>query len=317
MRSYNFYAYPVGKTTAERYICYVFIRLFMKTKILPICVSVTFLLAATFACKPEENPVIPTCRLTSTNDQVVAADGQLTDEIKRTFTYNAATLTTLAEKTKNQDVTFTVTYADQRVRSAAGGQDVVTFGYGSAATSPTSATFTRGGKVMSTFGMEYTTAGRLSKIVESRQILPTGSLTKERAFTLTYDTNGNLTNEQVRFTLNDGSVVEQETEYTFDTKPAPYKRLSELPLLTVVALSQAVETRPGRFWHNNNCIALKSYNLTSTGSRSNLRESSTFTPVYDADNKVMTQDQAALLYQASVPNPVSKKNLQTFTYQCE
>lgn len=170
---------------------------------------------------------------------------------------------------------------------------------------------------MSTFAMEYNAAGRMTKVTESRQTLPTSSLTKERVYTFTYDNGGNLTNERARFTLTDGSVVEQETEYTFDSKPSPYKRFSELPILTLVALSQTVETYPGRFWQINTPLTLKSYNLTSTGTRSNLRESSTFTPAYDSDSKLTSQDQNALLYQASVPDPVTKKNKQTFTYQCE
>jgi hypothetical protein len=292
------------------------IQLHMKTKFLLISLFVAALLAGVNACKSEENPVIATCRLSNTSDQLVESTGQLTDELKRTFAYNKETLASIAEKSKNQDATFTVTFTDSRITSATNGQDVITLTYGSA-TTPTSSTFSRGGKVMSTFVMEYNPSGRMTKITENRQVLPTNSLTKQRVYTFSYDTNGNLTNERAQFTLNDGSVTQQETEYVVDTRPSPYKRFVELPLLTVVALSQAVETRPGRFWQINTPLSLKAYNLTVTGSRSNLRESSTFTPVYDTDNKLTSQDQNALLYQSSIPDPVTKKNKQTFTYQCD
>ncbi|GAB3896463.1 hypothetical protein GCM10028825_42280 [Spirosoma agri] len=268
-----------------------------------------------YACNSEDNPTIATCLLTSTTDQLVEQSGQLTDELKRTFTYTSSTLTSLAEKSTSKEAAFQVEYANSQVIRATSGQDVVALAYGTG-TRPSSSTFSRGGATMSTFAMDYDASGRMTKITEDRQVLPANSLTKQRAFTFTYDADGNLTNERVRFTLTDGSVVEQETEYTFDAKPSPYKRFSELSLLTAVALSQAVETRPSRFWHINAPISLKSYNLTSTGTRSNLRESSTFAPVYDSDNKLMNQDQNALLYQASVPTPVTKKNRQTFTYSC-
>ena len=37
----------------------------------------------------------------------------------------------------------------------------------------------------------------------------------------------------------------------------------------------------------------------------------------DEDSKPMNQEQNALLYQAGVPDPVTKKNRQAFTYQCD
>ena len=205
---------------------------------------------------------------------------------------------------------------NERVVRATSGTSTLTLGYGPVVTQPGSATLSRGGKVASTFAMDYTPAGRMSRIVENRFVLPANSLTVERVFTFSYDNVGNLTTERVRFTLISGVVVEQETDYVVDTKPSPYANFSERALLTVVALSQAVETKPGRFWHVNAPTAYKSYNMVS-GSRGSLRESATFVTTYDTDSKLTSQEQNALLYQLSVPAPITKRNRQAFSYQCD
>jgi hypothetical protein len=165
--------------------------------------------------------------------------------------------------------------------------------------------------------MAYTTTGQMSRIVESRQILPANSLTIERAYTFTFDNAGNLITERAKSTLRGGAVVEQETRFVVENKPSPYTHLSERSMLTLIALSQAVETMPCRFWHINSPVSYKSYNLTSTGSQGNLREETSYVPTFDAANKLMSQDQTALLYQLSVPAPVTKRNRQAFVYQCD
>lgn len=288
----------------------------MKRNVLPICLFVPLFLTGLLACKRPSDPQPAVCRLLSTTDQLMEANGRLTDELQRTFTYTNAVLTSIAERSTNQEAGFSLEHVNGRVVRATGGPMMITMGYASVATPPNSATFSRGGKVASTFVMDYNPAGRMSRIVESRAVPPANSLTIERAFTFTYDNAGNLTTERVRFTLMGGVVVEQETDYTVAEKPSPYANFSERALLTVVALSQAVETTPGRFWHLNAPTAYKSYNLTGSG-RGNLRESSTFVPTYDGDSKLMSQEQNALLYQLSVPAPITKKNRQAFTYQCD
>ncbi|GAB3642364.1 hypothetical protein [Spirosoma arcticum] len=294
----------------------------MKPRSLLIHLSVPVLLMGIFACKRQPDPMPAACRLISVTDQILDGNGRLTDEMQRTFTYDKTLLTSVAERSTNQESVFSVERADQRVVRATGvpatsGTMAVTFGYPSATTPPNSATFSRGGSVASTFALEYNPAGRMSRIVENRAVLPANSRTIERAYTFTYDNAGNLITERVRSTLVGGAVVEQETEYTVATKPSPYVHFSERTLLTVLALSQAVETRPGRFWHLNAPTAHKSYFLTSSGSRGNLSESSTFVATYDADSKLMSQEQNALLYQLSVPDPITKKNRQAFVYQCD
>ena len=290
----------------------------MKLNSLPIVLSVSVLLTAVVACKHDRDPDPAACRLISTTDQLMEAGGGLTDELRRTFTYTNAVLTSLSERSANQEAGFSLERTDQRVvRATATSGTVVVMGYGAAATQPGSATLSRGGKAASTFALEYNPAGRLSRIVENRSVLPANSQTIERAYTFTYDNAGNLTVERGRFTLLGGAVVEQETEYTLATNPSPYVHFSERSLLTVVALSQAVETQPGRFWHLNAPTAYKSYNLTASGNRGNLRESATFVTTYDGNSKLMSQEQNALLYQLSVPDPITKKNRQAFAYQCD
>lgn len=270
-----------------------------------------------FACKHKIDAQPAVCRLTTVTDQLLEVSGRLTDEMQRTFTYTNNVLTSVAERSTNQEAGFLVEHTDQRVVRATGGTMAVTLGYASGATQPSSATFSRGGNLASAFAMDYTSEGRMSRIVESRTVRPANSQTIERAFTFTYDNAGNLTTERVRSTLVGGVVVEQETEYTVAANPSPYVHFSERALLTVVALSQAVETRPGRFWHRNAPTAYKSYFLTSAGNRGNLSESSTFVATYDGDSKLTSQDQNALLYQLSVPDPITKRNRQSFTYQCD
>ena len=295
----------------------------MKSNSLLIQLFVLASLTGIFACKQPLDPQPTACRLISTTDQLMEANGRLTDELQRTFTYTNAVLTSVAERSTNQEAGFLIERTDQRVVRAtgvpaAGGSMSIMLGYLSATTQPSSATFSQGGKVTSTFVMDYDPDGRMSRIVENRTVLPANSLTVERAFTFTYDNAGNLTTERVRFTLIDGAVVSQETDYTMATNPSPYTHFAERAFLTVVALSQAVETKPGQFWHVNAPTTYKSYNLTGSGSRGNLRESATFVTTYDANSKLTTgQEQNALLYQLSVPAPITKKNWQAFGYQCE
>ena len=294
----------------------------MKYISLLISLIVSVVLTGMFACRHGIDAKSTVCRLTGTTDQVVEANGRLTEEMQRTFTYTNDVLTSIAERSTNQEASFALEHTDQRtVRAtgvtATGGAMAVTLGYALGVTQPASATFSRGGNAASTFVMDYNSDGRMSRIVESRTVLPANSRTTERVFTFTYDNAGNLTTERVRSTLVGGVVVDQETEYAVAANPSPYVHFSERALLTLLALSQAVETRPGRFWHRTAPTAYKSYFLTNSGSRGNLSESSTFVATYDADSKLMGQDQNALLYQLSLPEPITKRSRQSFTYQCD
>ena len=289
----------------------------MRPRLLPIPLFVTVLLTGMLACKHKADPQPAVCRLTSTTDQLIDVNGRLTDEMQRTFTYTNALLTSVAERSVNQEAGFLVERANTLIVRATGGPMTLLLAYPPTATQPGSATFSQGGKVYSTFTMDYDASGRMIRIVESRSVLPANSQTTERAYTFSYDNTGNLTTERVRFTLRGGTVVDQQTDYTFDSNPSPYTRFGERALLTLVALSQAVETRPGRFWHINTPLSHKSYFLNSSGLRASLSDSSLFVTTYDADGKVVSQDQNAFLYQLSVPTPITKRNRQGFGYQCD
>ena len=289
----------------------------MKRSVLLILLFASMLITGMVSCKHSTDAQPAVCRLISTTDQLIEATGRLTDEMQRTFTYNNAILTSVAERSTNQEAGFLLERASQRVVRATNGTSAMTLAYASTATQPGSATFSQASQMMSTFTMDYNAAGRMTRIVESRSVLPNNSLTIGREFTFTYDNDGNLTTERTRSTFIDGTVVAQQTEYTVGTNPSPYTHFAERALLTVVALSQGVETRPGRFWHLNAPLAQKSYVLTSSGGRGNLRDSSTFAPVYDATNKLVNQEQRAFLFQLSDPTPITKRIKQSYNYQCD
>lgn len=277
-----------------------------------------FLLSIGFAaCKnTDKADPTPACQLLSTTDQLVETSGRLTDELIRTFTYSANAVTAIGEKSANKEALFRLTSTNQRVTEAVNGQDVITLSYGTSTTQPVSATFSRSDAVQSTFVLEYNATGALTRVVESRRVLPANSLTTERAYSFTYDNAGNLTLERARFTLRTGVVSEQETEYVFDTHASVYANFSARPLLTIIALTQAVETKPGRFWHTRAPLSFQTFDLTTAGARSTMREATTYIPTYDGNGSLTTQEQTALLYQSSIPTPTTKKNRQVFTYQC-
>ncbi len=225
-------------------------------------------------CHPDNPVATDTCRLSSVTDQLVETSGKLTDETSWSATYSTDGVNTITTRTASQTATFGIELSDNLPARAVSGQDVIAMSYGMSSL-PVSATFTRGGTVQSTFTMQYGAGGVLTRMVESRQVLPANSLTRQREYTFTYDAAGNLTAERDVFTLRDGLTLAQEETFTFDTRPSPYIRFAYRPLLTVVALATDMETVPGRFWHQLAPTALLSYNLNSDGSRATMRENTT------------------------------------------
>lgn len=275
------------------------------------------LLTSFLACKHESQPQPVVCRLTSVTDQVVEIGGRLTTQIQRVFLYHDGRFVGLKERTSDGETTFETTYSDERIVQLTGESTRIRFAYApDGSTSPGSATVLENDQVRSTFAIEYLPSGQLSRISERRQVLPVNTSVSERVYTFTYDKAGNLTGERARFTFRDGFVVEQETQYTVGTNPAPYTHLNQRNLLTVVALSRATETLPSRFWHLNAPVAHQTYDLNADGSRGTLRESVTYGLTYDTDKKPTTQDLTSLLYQSGTPGPLTKKTRQTFDYQC-
>jgi YD repeat-containing protein len=215
----------------------------------------------------------------------------------------------------NQEALFVVEYANGRLQKATNGQDVISMQY-TPANAPISADFSRAGISQSTFAMTYDEAGRMTSVKETRHVLWPNSLILNRTYRFSYDPTGNLTREHARFTLTDGTVVEQQTDYVSDSKPSPYTLFQALPLLTVVALSQGVETRPGRFWQQQATLASTTYSLTSTGTRGTLLEEADFVNRYDDQGHLSEAKKRSKLYQGMMPDPVTKQNQQNFTYTC-
>lgn len=284
-----------------------------------IIVSVISLLLLLSRCHPASTDVVAStsCQLTGSSDQLLGSSGSLTDELQRSFTYTDRKLQSIMEQSASKQALFTVEYGTSRIQRAVNGQDVIALTYENAtASNPTSASFSQGGARQSTFVMTYDATGRMTSITETRQVLPANSLTVTRAYQFSYNQTGALTGERARFTLTDGTVVEQQTDYQVEAKPAPYASFQALPLLTLVALSQAVETRPGRFWQPQTVVSLKTYALTSTGNPANVLEEANFTNTYDSQGFLASQNQLSLLYQGYLPDPVTKQNQQRFTYTC-
>jgi|GEM_PF-1589617 len=291
-----------------------FIQFMMRLSLRFVSLVLVVVFAACRANKDAQPALV--CQPLSTTDQLVETSGRLTDELVRTFTYNASAVTAIGEKSASKDALFQLTSINQRVAQAVNGQEMITLGYGTATTQPVSATFTRSDVVQSTFTLEYNSAGALTRVVESRRVVPANSLTTERAYSFIYDNAGNLTLERARFTLRTGVVSEQETEYVFDTHASVYASFTARPLLTIIALTQAVDTKPGRFWHAKAPLSFLTFDLTMAGAQSTMREATTYAPTFDSNGYVTSQEQTALLYQSSVPTPTTKKNRQAFTYQC-
>ena len=268
-------------------------------------------------CHPAATDVVApaTCQLTGSTDQLVETSGKLTDEVVRTFTYADNKLQSIGERSSSQEAAFTVEYANGRPQRATNGQDVLTLQYASA-NAPIGAEFSRAGTSRSTFVMMYDEAGRMTSVQETRHVLPPNTLTVGRSFVFRYDPAGNLTREQARFTLNDGTVVEQRTEYVSEPKPGPYALFKSLPLLTLVALSQGIETRPGRFWQQQAILSSTTYALTSVGTSGAVLEAADFTNQYDDQGHLSTAKQRIKLYPAYMPSPVTKQNQQNFSYTC-
>ncbi|CCH51323.1 hypothetical protein BN8_00241 [Fibrisoma limi BUZ 3] len=289
----------------------------MRPFLLPNRILVSLLLVASLSCKRESDPDPVVCRLVGMTDQNVDPSGNLTNVLERGFTYNGQALAALFERSARQEASFQTVYENNRLVRATNNQATITFDFAGANAPATRATYASGGRTQTVFTIEYTTAGRLSKIVEARQVLPTGSLINERTFTFTYDANGNLINERSRFGYVDGTAVVQETDYTFDANASPYTYMPEPGLMTLMALIQNNEGLPGRFWHQKAPSGFRTYAINANGTRGSLRESTTISLLYDADNKLTAQEQNSQTYTLSVPTPISRKSRQAFTYQCQ
>lgn len=267
------------------------------------------------ACNNDDVPQTPICQVISLTDQLDVG-GKLTEQMQRTFTYTANQLTQLSERNTDRQVTLTIEYnTNGKVTKASDGTFVLTFGNVTSSTQPASATATRNGVVQAIYELTYNAANKLTRVLETRQVIPANSLVRSRDYSFVYDADGLLKTEKLTSTLTDRITVEQETDYSYGTLINPISNYSQPGLLTVTALSQLVEAMPGRFWQQRVMQDYKTYNAKN-GTRSTLRESATFTTKTNESGRVSGQEQNTVSTSGSGQTS-QRKNQHTVVYACQ
>ncbi|GAA4405687.1 hypothetical protein GCM10023187_24330 [Nibrella viscosa] len=278
----------------------------------------SFFLLSFFACGPAQVATPPVCSLVGTTEQIDQS-GRLSTQVERSFTYAGGQLTSLYERNTDRQAGYRLEYNSNRVSRATDTQNQLTIAFDYALTQETDkpyrATFSRNNQLQTVYNLEYLPSGKISRVVENPQVVPIGATTIERIFTMTYDETGNITLERTQARQRNGSVLTTETEYTLDTQPSPYASVSQPVLLTIVALSQGVETLPGRFWNTGTVTGYTTYSV-GTGNARTRREVATFTSTRDEFKKLTVQEQTTLSYLNSQTNPTSRKTQHTYVYQC-
>lgn len=274
------------------------------------------LLTAFFSgCNKDNTPKAVLCKVVTLSDQLDVS-GKLTDQMQRTFTYTENKLTQLSERNTDRQVNLTIEYNGAGgVAKASDGAFGLAFSYAAASTQPVGATATRNGVVQAIYEMTYNAANKLTRVLETRQVIPTNSFVRSREYNFVYDSDGLLKTEKLTSTLTDRATVEQETDFTYATLINPMTNFSQPGLLTVMALSQLVETMPGRFWQQRVMQDYKTYNAKS-GTRSTLRESATFTLKTDENGRLSGQEQNTSSTSGS-GQTTQRKNQHTVLYECK
>jgi hypothetical protein len=267
------------------------------------------------ACNKDNTPKFVLCRVASLTDQLDVG-GKLTDQIQRTFTYTGNQLTQLSERNTDRQVTLMIEYNGAGLATkASDGTFGLAFGYTASSTQPISATATRSGVVQAAYEMTYNAGNKLTRVLETRQVIPTNSLVRSRDYSFLYDADGLLKTEKLTSTLTDRTTVEQETDYTYGSLINPIANFPQSVLLTVVALSQLVEMMPSRFWQQRAMQDYKTYNAKN-GTRSTLRESATFTTKTDENGRLSGQEQNTISTSGS-GQTTQRKNQHTVVYDCK
>lgn len=284
----------------------------MTFRILLIAVLLTSLF---LGCTTDNTPKAVLCKVVTITDQL-DVNGRLTDQMQRTLTYTDSQLTQVGERNTDREVSLKLDYnAAGAVTKASDGVLTITFNPASGSTQPSSATSTWTGNVQSTYEMTYNAANKLTRILETRQVIPTNTFVRSREYTFVYDADGILKTEKLTATLLDRTTVEQETDYTYGALINPMVNFTQPGLLTVVALSQLVETMPGRFWQQRVMQEYKTYNSKS-GARSTVRETATFTTKTDQNGRLSGQEQNTVSTSASGQS-TQRKNQHAFVYLCK
>lgn len=280
-------------------------------------VSLFSLLMVSFiACKDDSDmPQAVICRAVSITDQLDVS-GKLTNQMQRTFTYTDGQLTQMSERNTDRDITLALEYdGTGRVTRASNGTTVVTLTHTPAGVHPTSATITHSGAVQTIYELVYNSGNRLTRVLETRQVIPTNSFVRSREYALVYDADGLLKTEKLISTLTDRTTVEQETDYTYGSAVNPMGNFTQPGLLTVVALGQRVEAMPGRFWQTRVLQEYKTYSVKN-GTRGALRETATFTTKMDENGRLAGQEQSTVTTSASGQN-TQRKNQHSISYECK
>jgi hypothetical protein len=284
----------------------------MTFRVLLISVLLTGLFAG---CNNDDVPQTPLCQVVSLTDQLDVG-GKLTDQMQRTFTYSGNQLTQLGERNTDRQVNLKAEYSGAgAVIRASDEVFSLAFGYAATSTQPVGATATRSGVIQAIYEMNYNGANKLTRVLETRQVIPINSLVRSRDYSFVYDADGLLKTEKLTSTLTDRATVEQETDFTYGTLINPMANFSQPGLLTVMALSQLVETMPGRFWQQRVMQDYKTYNAKN-GTRSTLRESATFTLKTDQNGRLAGQEQNTTSTSGS-GQTTQRKNQHTVVYDCK
>lgn len=266
-------------------------------------------------CKTDNTPKVILCKVISLTDQLDVG-GRLTDQMQRTFTYTGNQLTQLRERNTDRQATLTIEYNTAGTATkASDGAFMITFGSAGSTTQPLNATATRNGVIQAIYEMTYNPANKLTRILETRQVVPTNSFVRSRNYSFVYDSDGILKTEKLTSTLTDRTTVEQETDFTYGTLINPMANFPQPCLLTIIALSQLVETMPGRFWQQRVVQDYKTYNAKND-IRSPLRESATFTTKMDENGRVTGQEQNTVSTSGS-GQTTQRKNQHTVLYECK
>jgi len=266
-------------------------------------------------CNSDDIPDPVLCKVVTITDQL-DVNGRMTDQMQRTFTYTEGLLTQLGERNTDREVSLKLDYnAAGAVTKASDGVLTIMFATGASSTQPASATSTRSGTMQATYELTYNAANKLTRVIETRQVIPTNTFVRSREYTFTYDAEGILKTEKLTSTLLDRTTVEQETDYIYSALIDPMVNFTQPGLLTVVALSQLVETMPGRFWQQRVMQEYKIYSAKN-GTRSTVRETATFTTKTDENGRLSGQEQNTMGTSVS-GQTTQRKNKHAFVYLCK
>ncbi|GAA4466102.1 hypothetical protein GCM10023189_47730 [Nibrella saemangeumensis] len=272
-----------------------------------------------FACEPKKVAAPPVCDLVGATEQLDQS-GRLSTLVERSFTYTGGQLTSVFERNTDRLAGFRLEYNGNRLSRVTDTQNQLTIAFEYALTQasdkPYRATYTRNNQLQTVYSLEYLPTGKLSRLVENRQVVPSTSNIIERTFTFTYDANGNITLERAQDKLRNGSVTTTETEYTQDAQPSPFATVPQPIVLTLVALTQGAETLPGRFWTSGTIMGYTTYSVAANNTRTR-RETTTFTSTRDEFKKLTAQEQTSLSYLTSQTNPTTRKTQHTYVYKCQ